>query len=205
MPRLTRRFLLLSAATAALTWRLHGPAQAADLAAAGAFVKQAGNDLTVVVGDASTPAEKKRRLQPFIERVADVPDIARFCLGRYWNRATPAQQQEYIGLLRQVLMNSVVGNMGDYKQTRIKVILGKPDMRDGLIYVPTRIERENNPTANVTWVLKEDGSSFRIVDVMAEGTSMRLTVRNDYNSFLSSHGGDVNALLQALRAQVSAG
>jgi phospholipid transport system substrate-binding protein len=93
--------------------------------------------------------------------------------------------------------------MGDYKQTRINVILGRPELRDGLVNVPTTIEREGNPPAHVTWIVKEDGSSYRIIDVVAEGTSMRLTVRNDYNSFLNSHGGDVNALIQALRSQAA--
>lgn len=200
MPGLPRRLLLL---TAVLTLAFQAPTRAADLPAAGAFIKQAGSDLTTVVGDVSSPAEKKRRLQPFLDRVADVPEIARFCLGRYWNRATPEQQQEYLGISHQVMLNSIISHMGDYKQARINVILGKPELRDGLINVPTRIERENNPTANVTWVVREDGPTFRIVDLIAEGTSMRLTVRNDYNSFLNSHGGDVSALLQALRSQVA--
>ena len=72
-------------------------------------------------------------------------DVARFCLGRYWNRATPDQQREYTELFHRVLMNNVVGHMGDYKQTRINVILGRPELRDGLVNVPTTIEREGNP------------------------------------------------------------
>ena len=204
MPGTTRRiFFLVALCLAAM--RVQTPAHAADLAQAAAFVKQTGNDLSAVVGDASTPDQKKQRLQPFIDRVADVGDTARFCLGRYWNRATPEQQREYTELFHRVLMNSVVGHMGDYKQTRISVITGKPEPRDGLIYVPTTIEREGNPPAHVSWVVKEDGNGFRIVDVVAEGTSMRLTVRNDYNSFLNAHGGDVNALIQALRSQAASG
>jgi phospholipid transport system substrate-binding protein len=198
----TRRIFLLIAFSLG-TVLSQAPARAADPAQAAAFVKQTGNDLTTVVGDASTPAEKKRRLQPFIDKVADVNDVARFCLGRYWNRATPEQQREYTELFHRVLMNNVVGHMGDYKQTRINVILGRPELRDGLVNVPTTIEREGNPPAHVTWIVKEDGSSYRIIDVVAEGTSMRLTVRNDYNSFLNSHGGDVNALIQALRSQAA--
>jgi phospholipid transport system substrate-binding protein len=39
--------------------------------------------------------------------------------------------------------------------------------------------------------------------VVAEGTSLRLTQRSDYTSFLSQHNGDVGALIAALKRQTS--
>ncbi len=202
MPTPTRLIFFLAAFSIA-TVLCHAPARAADPAAAAAFVKQTGNEFSAVVGDASTPDEKKRRLQPFVDKVVDVDEVARFCLGRFWNRATPEQQREYTDLFHRVLMNNIVGHMGDYKQTRVNVILGKPELRDGLVYVPTTIEREGNPPAHVTWIVQQEGNSYRIVDVVAEGTSMRLTVRTDYNSFLNAHNGNVDALIKALRSQAA--
>jgi ABC-type transporter MlaC component len=37
--------------------------------------------------------------------------------------------------------------------------------------------------------------------VMAEGTSLRLTIRSDYNAFLARHGDSIDALIDALREQ----
>jgi phospholipid transport system substrate-binding protein len=43
-----------------------------------------------------------------------------------------------------------------------------------------------------------------VIDVIAEGTSLRLTQRCDYASFLSRNGNNVQALIDALRQQAAA-
>ena len=43
----------------------------------------------------------------------------------------------------------------------------------------------------------------KIIDVIAEGTSLRITQRDDYASFLSQHGDNLDALLEGLRRQIS--
>jgi phospholipid transport system substrate-binding protein len=146
-----------------------------DPARAAEFIRQAGMQLANVVGDASTPDEKRRRLQPFIDRVVDVDGVARFCLGRFWRQATPEQQREYIALFHRVLMNNVVARMGDYRQTKVSVIIGRPESRDGNVHVPTTVQREGMPAANVVWLVGDESGSLRILDVMAEGTSLRLS------------------------------
>lgn len=127
--------------------------------------------------------------------------IARFCLGRYWRQATPEQQREYLRLFHGVLLTNVVSRMGDYQHTEVRVVIGQPDAREDGVHVPTVVERTGNPPARVVWVVQEEEGAPRIVDVVAEGTSLRLTVRSDYNAFLTQHGNDVEALLAALREQ----
>jgi phospholipid transport system substrate-binding protein len=43
--------------------------------------------------------------------------------------------------------------------------------------------------------------NFKVVDVLAEGTSLRQTQRSDYTSFLDGHGGNVQTLIDALKRQ----
>jgi phospholipid transport system substrate-binding protein len=40
--------------------------------------------------------------------------------------------------------------------------------------------------------------------VVAEGTSLRLTQRSDYSSYLSHNGNNVDTLISAMRRQVAA-
>jgi hypothetical protein len=51
----------------------------------------------------------------------------------------------------------------------------------------------------------EESGSFKIVDMLAEGVSMRLTVRSDYDSFITSHDDNIEALdaLRCARSQPS--
>ena len=45
----------------------------------------------------------------------------------------------------------------------------------------------------------------KIIDVIAEGMSMRLTQRSDYASFLTRNNGNVGALILALQRQAASG
>jgi phospholipid transport system substrate-binding protein len=76
------------------------------------------------------------------------------------------------------------------------------DRDDGEI-VSTIVARPNNPSTNIQWVVANATTDPKIVDVIAEGTSLRITQRDDYASFLSQHGNNVDALLGAIRQQVS--
>jgi phospholipid transport system substrate-binding protein len=89
----TRRTLLglLALASPALVAPVRARAET-DTAQAAAFIKQTGQEMATLIGGAPTVAEKRRLLQPFIDRVVDVDGVARFCLGRHWRQATPAQQ-----------------------------------------------------------------------------------------------------------------
>jgi phospholipid transport system substrate-binding protein len=195
-----RRSLLAALAAAPLAGVR---AQAESPEAAAAFIQQAGSDLARVVSGAESVPEKRQRLLPFLDRTVDVNGVARFCLGRFWQAATPEQRAEYLRLFRFVLANGVAGRLGDYQQGTTTVATGRPEVREDGISVPTTVTRGSNLPNRVTWLVVPTGDGFRIADVTAEGVSLRLTQRQDYASYLSRNGGDVGALIRAMAAQVA--
>jgi len=175
------------------------PAQAQpDPAQAAEFVRQAGRDLAATVSGATTPEQRHERLTPFVDRIVDVDGVARFVLGRFWRAATEDQRRDYLQLFHTVLINGVVGRLGDYQAGSTRVVIGKPEPKEDAVLVPTVVERPNNQPVRVTWMVVNGDGSPRIADVVAEGMSLRLTQRNDYTSFLSHHGNDLDALIKAL-------
>ncbi|MBC7799533.1 MAG: ABC transporter substrate-binding protein [Gemmatimonadaceae bacterium] len=198
MTNLTRR-----AALFAVLAGFSPPVRAQDLAEAGPFIQRAGNELAELIAGQPSLPERRRRILPFLERVVDVDAVARFCLGRYWATATPQQQAEYLAQFRLVLANGVAGRLGEYRGDRIRVVTGRPDSREGGIHVPTTVERPGNRPNSVVWIVVPSGNTFRIIDVVAEGISLRLTQRSDYAAYLGRNGGDVGALIRAMHAQLS--
>jgi phospholipid transport system substrate-binding protein len=167
------------------------------------FIRQIGNQIAEIAGSPASAHERRQRLQSLLDRVADVDGAARFCLGRFWRQASPAQQSEYIGLFHTILMKAVLSHINAESQVRseVRVIIGRPEPRQDGVYVSTTVERSGNPPVQVTWVLNADALRPRLIDVIGEGTSLRLTVRSDYNAFLVRHDNSIDALLQALRNQ----
>jgi phospholipid transport system substrate-binding protein len=195
-----RAFLLLTgAASFLLVTGLAVPAFA-EVSGASAFVRSFADQLVAIVNGPQPAAQKKAALGPVIDRNVDVARIARFCLGRFWSSATPAQQAQYTTIFHQVLLNNISGHLGDY--TGVSYVMHGESPQGDNTLVGTTITRPNAPTANVQWVVENAGGGLKVVDVVAEGTSLRLTQRSDYASFLSRHNNDIGALLKALQAQL---
>jgi phospholipid transport system substrate-binding protein len=192
-----RHFLTLAAVSVLMP--VAGYAQNADKAAT--FIKATGDKLVAVVNGAGTPSSKRTQMSQVIDSSVDVDGIARFCLGRYWKQATPDQQKQYMSLFHEVLVTNITAKLGEYKG--VSFTMGRARMEDEEAVVSTTVMRPNNPPTAVDWHVSDPGSSPKIVDVVAEGTSLRLTQRQDYASYLSHNNGSVDALIAAMKNQVS--
>jgi phospholipid transport system substrate-binding protein len=198
-----RNFVMVTAA-----WLLPGsqwlgrPAQAQGAAdRASALIKSIGDQLVSVVNGPGGERDKRARLTEIIDSGVDVDGVARFCLGRFWRTASPEQQRRYMELFHQVLVNNITSKIGDYRGVRFQ--MGRTQKRDDDAVVSTVVERPNNPPTNVDWIVSSPASDPKIVDVVAEGTSLRLTQRQDYASYLSHNNNNIDALINAMRQQVA--
>ena len=81
-------------------------------------------------------------------------------------------------------------------------LFGRVTVVGAEIMVPTTVTRPNNRPNRIVWVVIPSGNSYRLVDVVAKGMSLRITQRSDYAAFLQRNGGAIEALLVAMRNQV---
>ena len=195
-----RTFLLLTGAASLLLFAGARQPAVAQTNGASTFVRGFADQLVGIVNGPQAAAQKKAALGPVIDSHVDVARIARFCLGRFWASASPSQQAQYTTIFHQVLLNNISGHLGEYAGVSY-VMHGESPQGDNTL-VGTTITRPNAPTANVQWVVENAGGGPKVVDVVAEGTSLRLTQRSDYASFLGRHNNDIDALLKALQAQL---
>jgi len=194
-----RHFLTFVAASALLTTSVSARAQSTDRASS--FVRTTGDKLVAVVNGPGSASEKRAAMTQVIDSAVDVDGVARFCLGRYWRLASPDQQKRYVDLFHKVLVTNITGKLGEYQG--VKFIMGRARPQDEDAAVSTTVERPNNPPTAVDWIIANLASSPKIVDVVAEGTSLRLTQRQDYASYLSHNNNNIDALISAMRQQVS--
>lgn len=198
----TRRFLLTVCGAGlplALALEDAPRAQSADSGAA-AFVKATGDKLVAVVNGPGSSQDKRRMLTQIIDQTVDVDGVAKFCLGRFWRQASPAQQQHYTTIFHEVLVTNITAKLGEYKG--VTFTLGRTEPNGDNVAVDTTVIRPNNPPTDVKWLVANSGGAPKIVDVIAEGTSLRLTQRSDYASYLNQNGGSIDKLISAMQHQV---
>jgi phospholipid transport system substrate-binding protein len=197
---ITRRHLLMLAGAAALLGALPGLAAAQDSAAA-AFVQDNGQRILSLAPQAQGSAAVRQQLLDLVNQVLDVNGVARFALGPYVRQATPDQLNRYLQLFHQVISNGVTARLASYSGASFTI--GRSEARGEDTLVQSTITRPGSPPADVDWLVGPSGSQLKILDVIAEGTSLRQTERSDYTSYLQSHGGNIDALLTAIQGQLS--
>ena len=197
---LSRRALLASLAGLAIR-----PAQAQqmDIARATTFVNKAGQDLVNAINDQRLNQTQRRdRVAGILRSAIDIEGTGRFILGRYVRQASPAELQDYLKLFDEIIIRNLSARFGEYRG--VKFSLGRSQQRteeDAL--VSTLVERPNTPAFTLDWRVAEINGQPKVVDVIAEGTSLRLTTRSEYAAVIQRNGGRIAALLDAMRGQIA--
>lgn len=187
---------MVAAATISLGVGFSGPAHADP---AGDFVSSFGSKLVAIVNSNESLDKKKQEVLPLLQQNLDSAAIGKFCLGRYWRTATTEQQQRYLGLFDHVLVNAITDKIGDYSGVSFKVT--GTSQQEGGEMVSAQINRPGQPTADMQLLVTNDNGP-KVVDMIGEGASLRLTQRQDYSSYLARNGGNVETLNNALQRQI---
>ncbi len=204
MTAMKRRLLLSAPLLAAGVVALPRPGRAEiDIARATAFIQQAGNELVAAINDPRLDlATRRERVAATLRRTIDIEGTGRFILGRYVRQASPAELADYNRLFDDIIVRNLSARFGEYRGVRFS--LGRSQQRteeDAL--VNTIVERPNSPAFSLDWRVSEVNGHPRVVDVIAEGTSLRLTTRSEYSAVIQRNGGRIAALLDAMRNQIT--
>ena len=177
------------------------PASAQPAQQAVSFVGSTTDQLVKIVNSPDPPQEKRHGLQQVIDRTVDVNDIGQFCLGRFWRLATPVQRQEYLHLFGDLLLTKIAAHLGEYQGVRVTVGLARA--AEDTEIVRTTVERPNNLTSQVDWVISTATGGPKIVDLLAEGTSLRLTQSSDFAAYLARHQYNIQELIEGMRQLIA--
>jgi phospholipid transport system substrate-binding protein len=133
----------------------------------------------------------------------DVQTIGRFVLGQYWRTATPAQQSDYLKYFEQYIVAVYADRFSAYKgSVTFKATASQPTGTDTTT-VNSVIDRgAGAPPVNVGWVVVNHGGTYKIIDVVVENLSMRLTQRDEFSSVIEHGGGNVQSLIDTLKQKV---
>ncbi len=203
MRAVTRRLalgLLALPALAPLGFPARG--QTMDTGRATTFITTTGEELVAVLNSDAPVARRRDQVAAILRRAVDVEGTGRFILGRWWRVATPEEQREYLRLFEETLIRNLAARFGDFQGVRFSVGRSQARSEDDVL-VTTVVERPSSPTVTLDWRVAEVAGQPRIVDLVAEGASLRLTQRSEYSSVITRNGNRVSALLDAMRSQIA--
>jgi phospholipid transport system substrate-binding protein len=174
--------------------RVHAQADAT------AFISQLGGQAIQVLGPSVPAPERLARFRELFRNDFDVPSIGQFVLGRYWRVATPAEQQEFLGLFQEYIVEAYSARLGAYGGEPFRVTGSRAS--GGEIVVASQIIEKSGAPIEIDWYLADEGGAFKITDVYVGGVSMKVTERDEFGAVIQRNGGQVAALLAQLRQKV---
>ncbi len=178
----------------ATAWLMPGSAAAQDDAVA--FLEGLNKEVAEEVSAPNlTDSERQRNFRAILQRVFGLDEICQQVLGRYGRSATAEERQEFRQLFEDMLVMTWTRRFRDY--TGLGIRFGTTvTATTGDLLIQSAIETAQEPLA-VEWRLRGDGGAYRLLDIKAEGASMLLTYRSEYQSVLRAGGmTGLNGLLR---------
>jgi phospholipid transport system substrate-binding protein len=190
----SRRAFLCLAATAAVAL----PAQAADGPAAQLIEQAAAEVIALIKADKGPQLEAG--IRGVLQKYFDIPYMGQAALATHWNATSPEQRERFLKAVVSSEARAYTARFSQYSGQTLTVV--RVSQRpNGVSVVDSKLSQSNGQPINIQWEVRDTGRGLRITDVKIEGVSMVMTHRSDFNSYISSHGGKVEPLIDELEVK----
>jgi len=122
----------------------------------------------------------------------------------HWDELTAAQKKEFTGLLKQLVVRSYERNISGILDWKVEYLDEEPSSPG--VTVHSRATSKNNPRAEpvtIDYKIAKTSNTFRVYDIVTEGSSLVNNYKNQFNRILQKEGFD--ALIRRMRSKIEQG
>jgi phospholipid transport system substrate-binding protein len=203
MPHHVFRRLAWASFVVALLAAWPGGSRANDADAAAAFLTSLTDQAIEQLTDASLPvSEREQSFRSLFRANFDIPAIGRFVLGRYWRKARPEVRKDFLAAFEEIMAQGFASRFAGYADTKFEVASVQVLKRAEQFKVRSRIAPTENEVYLIDWLVEHKNGRFQVLDVVAEGVSMAITLRSEYASVIKRSGGRVEGLVSKLHENI---
>ena len=141
-------------------------------------------------------------LEPAIQDTFNMPYIAEFTTGRYWRDFDDSQKAVMTDAVTRLSTATYASRFDEYSGEEFRVLSERETQRGDLLVLTNIIDSAGEPV-DINYLMREDGDSWRIVDIYLDGSISELaTRRSEFTSVLNRSGFD--GLISAIDKRVAA-
>jgi phospholipid transport system substrate-binding protein len=184
--------LLLTAAAPSYGARASGDASAfvAELAQK---ALRFGNDRTL------SAADRQREFETLLDEDFDLPRIARFVLGHYWQEAKDSERQEFVAVFRDYMVRAYSERFTAFNGESFHVTRQRVEGATSTLVFTEITRSATGEVVKVEWRVAS-GDGYRVLDMSIDGMSMVLVQREEFASAMQRSGAGVPSLIQLIKA-----
>ncbi len=167
-----------------------------------AFIADLGNKvIQILVNKNEKMAKRKGDFRLEIQKHFALQSIGRFILARYWRRMNEKQQEQYLQLFEDAVIENYAAQFDDYDNEKL-IIKSSRETTDGGIVIKSDIRRPGKgEPLHIDWKVFNTKRGLKVLDVIVNNVSMSITLRNEYSSAIQNRGG-IEGLLDYLREKI---
>ena len=147
-------------------------------------------------------AERREAFQTLMNRFTDMERVSRFVLGKYANRVSDAEMDQYFDAYSRYALATYEAQLDKYRGNAIEVT-GSSDRDDRDSIVETVIRRPSGDIV-VKWRVMMFDDEYQVVDVALniDGNELWLAIeqRAQFLSILDRNNGSANALVTRINS-----
>jgi len=181
-------------ATAPLQARAQAP-EAPD-----AYVTYLGDQVINKLSTDEPRAQRVERFKSIMERHLALDAIARFVTGRYWERGSAEERARFRASFKTLLVNRFLPAFAGQSDVDLEVLETRK-VGERLWVVQVRVHQPDVEPTSIALRLLEANGALKVVDIVTQGISLGLTLREEYTTYLKNHDGDMNALIGRIEAR----
>ena len=141
-----------------------------------------------------------RIVAPVVQAAFDYPRIASLTLGAYWNKLSPEQQKEFVGVLADYTAATYAARFNSFNGERFAIVSSET-LQSGTEGIFSTFTQRNGKVHRFDYILQKQGDQWRIVNVFADGVSDLALKRAEYTETVQKKG--FAALVALLKAQIA--
>lgn len=130
----------------------------------------------------------------------DLSKIARIVVGKEWEKLSEAQQQQLVDVFSKLSVASYAHNFKDFGGEAFVFDSEEETTRGGVV-IHARLTIPDEKDVKFDYMLKEKGSSWRIINIIANGVSDLALKRSEYTTILQREGFD--ALIAKINEKIA--
>jgi phospholipid transport system substrate-binding protein len=147
--------------------------------------------------------EQERRFRILLEEYFSIPTIGRFVLGRYRRVASAEEKRAFLSVFEDVIVKRYLPLFVEISTATLDIGPVRANRNNPrFVSVASQIRGLKREPVSVEWRIRIINGKYKIVDIVAEGVSLAMTLRSAYGAFISRHGGDVRALITNLQNEL---
>lgn len=166
-------------------------------------VKTNVNGVLDILGDPKLKGEagkkvKEQRIEAAADKLFDYVELSKRTLGLNWNKFTPEQRKEFVGLFRTILKDAYVDKITAYTNERVN-FTKEVSLSETTMEVQSVVVSKGGETPIYYRVIRKD-SVWKVYDVVIEGVSLVSNYQTQFREILGNNPPE--KLIETLRKKV---